>query len=100
MSFYLFENFPSLRQQGKCCEPTVKFSSHRATLHAAGNKCASGTLLPAQTVCGSNKANKAFKNSFLGSVVVLCSSLLSKNRTKKAQPESGCVHRWVICWMC
>lgn len=82
MSFYLFENIPSLRQQGKCCKPTVKFSSHRATRHAAGKECASGTSLPAQTMCGSNKA---FKNSFLGSVAVLCSSLFSKNRAKKAQ---------------
>lgn len=77
MSFYLFENFPSLRQQGKCCKPTAKFCSPRATQHAAGNKCASGTLLPAQTMCDSNKA---FKNSFLE--VSLCCVLPCSPRTE------------------
>lgn len=75
----LFESFLSLRQQGKCCKPTVKFSSHSTTQHAVENERASGTLLPAQTMCGSSKASK---NSFLESVTALCSSLLSKNRAK------------------
>lgn len=41
----------------------------------------------AQTMCGSSKA---FKNSLLGSVTVLCSPLLSKNSEKGAATISLC----------
>lgn len=70
---FLFENFPSLRQQRKCCKPIVKVSSCRAARRAAGNERASGALLPARCVAGSSKA---FKNNLLGNVAALRSSLL------------------------
>lgn len=33
----------SLRQQGKCCKPTVRLCSRRAAWQAAGSECASGS---------------------------------------------------------
>lgn len=33
----------SLRQQGRCCKPTVRLYSRRAAQQAAGSECASGT---------------------------------------------------------